>query len=164
MSRDWRVETLLEGTSYSSTSTLISNDTHRIVVDTALSLLEKDLVSALHAKGLEPADIDIVINTHLHVDHCQNNTLFPRATFYLSRPEWEWTCAFYAAIFATSTPETVAPTYYPELATYKLATRTIRNAARMARFFWDRARVGTEDRFAWLETANLPDGLDVLPT
>src|SRR5579862_9961394 len=133
----WRVETLLEGTTYSSSCTLITNDVHRIVVDTALSLLESDLVSALHARGLEPTDIDIVVNTHLHLDHCLNNVIFPRAAFYLSRAEWDWTCRFYAAIFDTRTPEDVAPEFYPELPTYQFAPRTIRNTARLARFFWD---------------------------
>lgn len=160
----WRVEPLLEGTTYSSSSTLLVDDRHRVVVDTSLSLLERDLVAALHARGLEPSDIDIVINTHLHLDHCLNNAIFPRATVYMSRAEWHWTCAFYAAIFDSATPETVAPDFYPELASHQLATRTIRNAARTARFFWDPTRVGAEERFAWLETANLPAGLEVVAT
>jgi glyoxylase-like metal-dependent hydrolase (beta-lactamase superfamily II) len=160
----WRVEPLLEGTTYSSSSTLLVNARHRVVVDTSLSLLEGELVAALHDKGLEPSDIDIVVNTHLHLDHCLNNAIFPRATVYVSRSEWQWTRAFYAAIFESPAPETAALTFYPELASYHLATRTIRNAARMARFFWDPARVGAEERFAWLETTNLPAGLEVVAT
>jgi glyoxylase-like metal-dependent hydrolase (beta-lactamase superfamily II) len=160
----WRVEPLLEGTTYSSSSTLLENGRHRVVVDTSLSLLEGDLVAALHHRGLEPSDIDIVVNTHLHLDHCLNNAIFPRATVYLSRSEWHWTCAFYAAIFESAAPESAAPAFYPELPSHHLATRTIRNAARMARFFWDPARVGAEERFAWLETTSLPAGLEVVAT
>jgi glyoxylase-like metal-dependent hydrolase (beta-lactamase superfamily II) len=38
------------------------------------------LLDNLHAAGLAPEDIDIVINTHLHFDHCGWNTI---------RQEWE---------------------------------------------------------------------------
>jgi len=48
--------------------------------------------------GIDPESIDIVINSHLHFDHCGGNTnlksarpaaAFPRARYYASRPEWE---------------------------------------------------------------------------
>jgi len=56
------------------------------------------LLENLHATGLAPEDIDIVINTHLHFDHCGWNTIrrsdeivatFPNATYYVQRKEWE---------------------------------------------------------------------------
>lgn len=37
--------------------------------------------------GVRPDEIDIVINSHLHMDHCGANTLFPQATFYFSKSE-----------------------------------------------------------------------------
>lgn len=55
------------------------------------------LVENLHAAGIFPADIDIVINSHLHFDHCGWNTLrqegkivatFPRAQYYVQEGEW----------------------------------------------------------------------------
>jgi N-acyl homoserine lactone hydrolase len=42
--------------------------------------------------GMELEDIDTVINTHLHWDHCSNNALFPRATFYAQRDELLYAC------------------------------------------------------------------------
>jgi glyoxylase-like metal-dependent hydrolase (beta-lactamase superfamily II) len=48
--------------------------------------------------GFDPEGIDIVLNSHLHWDHCGGNTIlhagtarpaFPRATYYASRAEWE---------------------------------------------------------------------------
>src|SRR5512143_1446666 len=33
------------------------------------------LLDNLHAAGVSPEDIDIVINTHLHFDHCGWNTI-----------------------------------------------------------------------------------------
>jgi glyoxylase-like metal-dependent hydrolase (beta-lactamase superfamily II) len=56
-----------------------------------------DLVSALDGHGLSPADIDIVIDTHLHWDHCGGNTelgptgmvaRFPNAVYLVQRLEW----------------------------------------------------------------------------
>ncbi len=52
----------------------------------------------LQKLGLEPEDIDIVINTHLHFDHCGWNTrrqdgklvpTFSRARYFVQRGEWE---------------------------------------------------------------------------
>ena len=48
--------------------------------------------------GIDPESIDIVINSHLHWDHCSGNTVltprgvvaaFPRARYFASRGEWE---------------------------------------------------------------------------
>jgi glyoxylase-like metal-dependent hydrolase (beta-lactamase superfamily II) len=56
------------------------------------------LLDNLHAIGVAPEDIDIVINTHLHFDHCGWNTVrrgdsvvatFPKAKYYAQRGEWE---------------------------------------------------------------------------
>jgi glyoxylase-like metal-dependent hydrolase (beta-lactamase superfamily II) len=164
MSDAWTVDLLLEGTPYSSSCTLLSNRTHQVVVDTGLSIQEGDLLHALRAKGLEPGDIEIVVNTHLHVDHCGNNAAFSRAAIFMSQAEWRWTDAFYTALFNSRAPERVAPEFYPEVASYGLKTRTIRNVARMARLFWKRDRLGRPEQFHWLETSNLPAGLEVLST
>jgi len=43
--------------------------------------------------GLKVNDIDIVINTHLHWDHCSNNHLFPKARFYVQREELRYAIA-----------------------------------------------------------------------
>lgn len=44
---------------------------------------------ALAKAGVDPADIAVVINTHLHDDHCGNNPLFPNAAIYVQRAEAE---------------------------------------------------------------------------
>jgi len=57
-----------------------------------------ELIDALSGTGLGPGDIDIVINSHLHFDHCGWNTIrkegkiaatFPRAKYYAQHGEWE---------------------------------------------------------------------------
>lgn len=55
------------------------------------------LLDNLAVAGISPEDIDIVINSHLHFDHCGWNTVlkdgkpvpvFPRATYYSQKEEW----------------------------------------------------------------------------
>jgi glyoxylase-like metal-dependent hydrolase (beta-lactamase superfamily II) len=60
--------------------------------------VQEKLMENLHAAGVAPEEIDIVINSHLHFDHCGWNTVykngqavatFPRATYYASEGEWK---------------------------------------------------------------------------
>lgn len=56
------------------------------------------LLESLSLAGLSEDQIDIVINTHLHFDHCGWNTVlqngvikptFPKATYYVQEGEWK---------------------------------------------------------------------------
>jgi glyoxylase-like metal-dependent hydrolase (beta-lactamase superfamily II) len=57
------------------------------------------LGAALGGAGFSPGDIDFVINTHLHFDHCGGNTergpdgiarpAFPKAVYVVQKGEWE---------------------------------------------------------------------------
>lgn len=47
------------------------------------------ITGSLATIGLTPDDIDVVINTHLHYDHSDNNPVFPHARFFVSRAEWD---------------------------------------------------------------------------
>lgn len=51
---------------------------------------EQNLKTQLAAHGLKPEDIDIVINTHLHFDHCGNNNLFSNAKFCVQTEEFRY--------------------------------------------------------------------------
>jgi glyoxylase-like metal-dependent hydrolase (beta-lactamase superfamily II) len=46
-----------------------------------------DVVSALGALGLACDDVDAVVCSHLHPDHCGCNTFFPHATFIIHADE-----------------------------------------------------------------------------
>jgi glyoxylase-like metal-dependent hydrolase (beta-lactamase superfamily II) len=57
-----------------------------------------ELLTNMGLGGVAPEDIDIVINTHLHFDHCGWNTVreaervvatFPKATYYVQEGEWQ---------------------------------------------------------------------------
>jgi glyoxylase-like metal-dependent hydrolase (beta-lactamase superfamily II) len=56
------------------------------------------LLENLSAAGFSPEDFDIVINSHLHFDHCGWNTVlrgakvvptFPKAKYYVQEGEWQ---------------------------------------------------------------------------
>jgi len=89
---------------------LIISEGKRILVDTGMGdklspkereifalYGERRLLKSLGELGFSPEDIDIVINTHLHSDHCGGNTIalegeivptFPKAEYWIQRLEW----------------------------------------------------------------------------
>ena len=59
---------------------------------------QEKLLENLHAAGAAPEDVDIVINSHLHFDHCGWNTVykngvavptFPKAKYFAPEGEWK---------------------------------------------------------------------------
>jgi glyoxylase-like metal-dependent hydrolase (beta-lactamase superfamily II) len=61
--------------------------------------IKPQLLTQLEAAGVRRQEIEVVINSHLHFDHCGWNTFrnqrgeveptFPNATYYVQRGEWE---------------------------------------------------------------------------
>ena len=86
---------------------LITTSKQRILVDTGIGELpersrklytvkrspEQTLKAQLAKHGVKPEDIDVVVNTHLHFDHCGNNALFPNAKFIVQENEFRYACA-----------------------------------------------------------------------
>ena len=71
----------------SSSVTLIQTKSHNIIVDTSTKDKRELIIEELRKLNLEPKDIDVVINTHRHQDHIENNDLFEHATIYASAQE-----------------------------------------------------------------------------
>lgn len=46
--------------------------------------------AVLNAAGYDPSDVSIVINTHLHWDHCSNNEMFTNASFVVQQRELQY--------------------------------------------------------------------------
>jgi glyoxylase-like metal-dependent hydrolase (beta-lactamase superfamily II) len=111
---------------------LILSAGKRILVDTGLGfkLSPKEvemhslqrprdgLLDNLQRLGCSPAEIDIVINTHLHWDHCGGNTLlrdgvpvptFPNAEYWIQRLEWADACYPNERTRNTYLPENLLP-------------------------------------------------------
>ncbi len=50
-------------------------------------VVNRTVADALAAADMSPADIDLVVNTHLHFDHCGQNAVFRHAPCYVQRAE-----------------------------------------------------------------------------
>ncbi len=86
-----------QGTKYKAAlkPLLIRTEKENILVDTGIGELppryrehhdvireeSQNLRHSLKGEGLSPGDITVVVNTHLHFDHCGNNRLFSTAKF-----------------------------------------------------------------------------------
>ena len=90
-------------------SLLVRTGKHTVLIETGIGNKLPDrmlkvygqpaqLLNNLSAGGIAPEDIDVVINTHLHFDHCGWNTLrkggqvmatFPKAKYYVQEGEWQ---------------------------------------------------------------------------
>lgn len=80
---------------------LIRTEKETILVDTGVGNLppkylkfhdvirskEEELSHSLRTAGLKPSDITLVVNTHLHFDHCGNNHLFQNGKFLIQTDE-----------------------------------------------------------------------------
>ena len=53
-------------------------------------ILNNDIILCLEEKNIK---IDFVINTHLHIDHCENNSYFKNAEIIVQEKEFESACA-----------------------------------------------------------------------
>lgn len=73
-----------------STNSLLTTGSHTILVDTGPSSRRAWLYRALQSKNLTPDDVDIVILTHMHWDHCQNTDLFRNARVLVHPTELDY--------------------------------------------------------------------------
>jgi len=82
---------------------LIKTDETTILVDTGFASPDRpdlkaagyerplgdiqELINQLRSLGVKPEDVDVVVNTHLHEDHCGNNKLFMKSRFLVQKEE-----------------------------------------------------------------------------
>jgi glyoxylase-like metal-dependent hydrolase (beta-lactamase superfamily II) len=109
---------------------LIEHDVGLVLIDTGAGNKENEkfydiygienagsptqLEDGIRAAGFQPADVSLVINSHLHFDHAGGNTVraadgkiypaFPNARYVMQRGEYE---------YATHTNERTAASYFP---------------------------------------------------
>jgi len=90
-------------------SLLVRTGEHTVLIETGIGpkldermrriyAHQPELMNSMAGAGVAPDDIDVVINTHLHFDHCGWNTqprgdriaaTFPRARYYVQEGEWK---------------------------------------------------------------------------
>ena len=87
---------------------VVRSEGRTMLIDTGLGDKEREnypqgnLLANLSEAGVEPGDVDLVVNTHLHIDHVGWNTVadgdggwvpaFPNARYLVQQTEWDyWT-------------------------------------------------------------------------
>lgn len=58
-------------------------------IDSLFAPVHHPIEEALTQVGVDPADVRMVINSHLHFDHCGNNRLFPGVPLVVQRIEYQ---------------------------------------------------------------------------
>ena len=76
---------------------VVTHDRGAVLVDTGVGgpqhvlddwrVVNRSVADALAELDMSPVDIDLVINTHLHFDHCGQNAVFSHAPFFVQRAE-----------------------------------------------------------------------------
>jgi N-acyl homoserine lactone hydrolase len=88
-------ELLVEGERWPVYVHVIDHPDARVLVDTGMTKLRPEIadmdprLTPLTEQDFDLAAIDIVINTHLHFDHCGGNHLFAGRPIYVQRQELE---------------------------------------------------------------------------
>src|SRR5262249_23912982 len=87
----------LDGTRWPVHGFVVTHPGGAVLVDTGVGgppdmvddwrVVNVSVADALAELDMSPADIDLVINTHLHFDHCGQNAVFRHAPFYVQRAE-----------------------------------------------------------------------------
>jgi glyoxylase-like metal-dependent hydrolase (beta-lactamase superfamily II) len=160
----WRVEVLLSGSWRGATSVLLSNGNYHFVVDTGMPHEAHLIAQAIERCGLHPEDIQGVINTHFHVDHVLNNSLFTGSLIYASQQSYDWCRALYSDLLDDQNWEKLALKYYPETYEYDRARANMQKLRKIALRWWDVKRLGSPSQFRWIEDHPLPEGLKDLVT
>ncbi|MEO8379189.1 MAG: MBL fold metallo-hydrolase [Acidobacteriota bacterium] len=87
-----------------SAVTLLESEDRRVLVDSGLCEDGDKLVAALAVQGLVPEQIDTIVTTHLHYDHCGNHLRFPNARYIVGGADYEDTRRFIAHYHADQSP------------------------------------------------------------
>jgi len=91
-----------------SSVTLLESEGRRVLVDSGLCEDGDKLVASLARQGLVPEQIDTVVSTHLHYDHCGNHLRFAKARYIVGEADFEDTRRFIAHYHADDSPEKTA--------------------------------------------------------
>jgi glyoxylase-like metal-dependent hydrolase (beta-lactamase superfamily II) len=156
----WRTELLLAGSWRGATSVLLSNETQHLVVDTGMPHEAPALLNALGQRGLKPADVTALVNTHFHIDHVLNNLLFPHCPIYASQQAHDWACSLYSDLRDDLQWEKLVLKYYPETFDYERARELMGKLRKLALRLWGPVKIGRPEQFIWMENHPLPEGLN----
>jgi glyoxylase-like metal-dependent hydrolase (beta-lactamase superfamily II) len=88
-----------------SSVTLLRSEGRNVLVDTSGPEQAGALMAALASQGLGRKDVDTIVTTHLHYDHCGGHLLFPKARYVVSADDHADTATFMSSYHADVSPE-----------------------------------------------------------
>jgi N-acyl homoserine lactone hydrolase len=94
---------------------LIESGDEVLIYDTGSHGDRALLLKELEKRGLKPSDVDCVVISHLHFDHCLNADIFKGSRLLISRGSMDYACS--------DRPEAVGDTFVPRAHSEKLAER-----------------------------------------
>jgi glyoxylase-like metal-dependent hydrolase (beta-lactamase superfamily II) len=142
--------------------TVMQSESELVVIDTGFP--ESDLAVQFHEIGLDPLDVDLVVNTHYHVDHFGGNWLFPKARKLVSRHEYQFQHRWHDAYLSSRDRRGFVMRSFPRLSR--------RDGEKLVRFldvvqtrFFSDEHFGPMDRAVYLEDdPKMPDWLEIMHT
>jgi glyoxylase-like metal-dependent hydrolase (beta-lactamase superfamily II) len=87
-----------------SSVTLLRSEGRNVLVDTSGPEQAGALMAALAGQGLGRKDIDTIVTTHMHYDHCGGHLLFPKARYLVSAEDHADTATFMSSYHADISP------------------------------------------------------------
>ncbi len=142
---------------------LVETSTDVILIDTGFPG-QHDLFEHLSSLHIEPKEVTMVVNTHLHVDHTGNNRFFPRARILASKTDFEHARDFSHALLNAADPVRVLLNFFPH-SNSRRVNKAAKHALQLAQNHWREDILGSSDAIEWIEDSpSLPSGISVVPT
>jgi hydroxyacylglutathione hydrolase len=101
-------------------NTYVIKDNTSIIIDTGLTQFLPELLQDLHRDGIDPEDIELITNTHLHGDHCWANDAFKKASgakivlHTLQKDSWDKTVNQTSRFFGLPAVEFTPDSFFEE--------------------------------------------------
>lgn len=144
-------------------SILLRDDDLSILVDTGM-VHDTAVPMALQGLGVEPSEVDLIVNTHVHGDHCGGNRSFPLSRILASRVEYEYWRSLCHRIPDVEDRESLVAALCPWIDP-KLRGQKGAALYRISQHYWLDDVMGRDDQIEWTEESRrIADGIHLIAT
>ncbi len=144
-------------------STLLRDDDLTVLVDTGM-VDDTAVLMALQDMGVKPSEVDLIINTHIHGDHCGGNRSFPDSHILASRLEYEYWRSLCHRIPVVPDKESLVAELYPWIDP-KLRGQKGSALYRISQLYWHDDVMGRDEQIEWIEEPRrIADGIRLIAT